>query len=203
MISSIDYSQEEILKNIIFLHFGGEPIECDATYSKGIFYRGSISKPCLRYDITPQSSDVVQANAENLPLDVEQIRSIILDPPFLVRSNETSLIKARFGEYKDYHALLQGYRRMISEAYRVLTFGGKLIFKCQDMVNSGKQHWTHVYVYDMAVRVGFYPKDLFVLLAKSRMVSPRWNGNQVHARKFHSYFWVFEKTKSKPYIPYI
>jgi hypothetical protein len=44
----------------------------------------------------------------------------------------------------------------------------------------------------------FYPKDMFVLLAKMRINSfgGRWT-RQIHARKYHSYFWVFQKTKPK------
>lgn len=41
-----------------------------------------------------------------------------------------------------------------------------------------------------ALRYGFYPKDLFMLLAKVRLNDGR---EQQHARKYHSYYWVFEK----------
>ena len=44
-----------------------------------------------------------------------------------------------------------------------------------------------------AIKIGFYPKDLFILLAKSRLVADWQVKNQKNARKFHSYFWVFEK----------
>jgi hypothetical protein len=51
---------------------------------------------------------------------------------------------------------------------------------------------------NMALELGFYPKDLFILTAKMRINSfgGRWN-KQEHARKYHSYFWVFEKIKPK------
>jgi hypothetical protein len=51
----------------------------------------------------------------------------------------------------------------------------------------------------MALQVGFYPKDLFILMAKNRINSfngEKWK-NQYHARKHHSYFWVFQKSKCK------
>ena len=53
---------------------------------------------------------------------------------------------------------------------------------------------SHVFVMDTAVETGFYPKDLFVLLAKNRLVADWQTKNQKHARKFHCYFWVFQKT---------
>ena len=51
---------------------------------------------------------------------------------------------------------------------------------------------------NMALELGFYPKDMFILTAKMRINSfgGRWN-KQEHARKYHSYFWVFEKIKQK------
>lgn len=48
-----------------------------------------------------------------------------------------------------------------------------------------------------AVRTGFYPKDLFILLVKNRLVADWQIQNQKNARKFHSYFWVFEKSDKK------
>ena len=55
---------------------------------------------------------------------------------------------------------------------------------------------SHIYIHNMAVDIGFYPKDLFVLNAKNRVISGK-HKNQQHARKFHSYFWVFEKGNNK------
>jgi hypothetical protein len=37
------------------------------------------------------------------------------------------------------------------------------------------------------------PMDLFILLARHRMNHPK-HTRQLHARKFHSYFWVFKKS---------
>ena len=72
------------------------------------------------------------------------------------------------------------------------------IMKCQDTVSGGKQYFTHVMVMNMAYHLGFYPKDLVVLTNNVRINSfgGKWK-KQEHARKYHSYFWVFEKRKSK------
>lgn len=69
-----------------------------------------------------------------------------------------------------------------------------MIFKCQDVVFSAKNHFTHVWVMNEALKLGFYPKDLFILLARNRLTDGR---KQQHARKFHSYFWVFKKATCK------
>ena len=68
-----------------------------------------------------------------------------------------------------------------------------MIFKCQDKVSSGKQYMSHVFIINEAVRIGFYPRDLFVLLANNRLVADWQIRNQRTARKYHCYFVVLEK----------
>jgi len=48
------------------------------------------------------------------------------------------------------------------------------------------------------MEIGFYPRDMFVLTSNVRINSfgTKWT-KQEHARKYHSYFWVFEKVKPK------
>jgi hypothetical protein len=82
------------------------------------------------------------------------------------------------------------YSGSLAEFHRLLTDGGIVIFKCQDVVASGKNHFTHCWVMYEAMKMGFYPKDMVILLSKNRLVDGR---KQQHVRKFHSYFWVFEK----------
>ena len=87
------------------------------------------------------------------------------------------------------------------EFYRILNENGILIFKCQDKISSGKQYMSHVFIVNQAVQIGFYPKDLFILLSKNRIVANWQAKNQKNARKYHSYFWVFQKCNKK--IQYI
>ncbi len=84
------------------------------------------------------------------------------------------------------------YGESLSEFWRVLRSGGILVFKCQDSVESAKQYISHVAVMNMAVKQGFYPVDLFILVADNRIIGSTHH-NQQHARKYHSYFWVFER----------
>ena len=200
LIKSISYDQGEIIRNILKLHVPEGKIDCDPTFSTGAFYNGTdIALPQYRYDISPQRSDVVQADARYLPLADSSISCMMLDPPFLatkgksLHSDYGNIINRRFGVYPDEKSLHQCYSDMLSEAYRVLKPGGILVFKCQDKVSSGKQYLSHVFIINEAVRIGFYPKDLFVLLAKSRLVA-NWQRNQKHSRKYHSYLLVLQKS---------
>ena len=205
VIKSISYDQEEIIQNILELHVPSKRIDLDATYSKGNFYKKGISAPKYKFDIKPQTEDTTEACATNLPLpDDVDCNCIMFDPPFVMGSGPSvanpkegsNQIITRFSCFRNPEQLLAFYNKALSEFYRILNENGVLIFKCQDCVISGKNLMSHVIVMNQAYNIGFYPKDLFILTAKARLISGKVK-NQIHARKFHSYFWVFEKRKSK------
>lgn len=201
LVKSIGYDQSEIIRNILKLHVPERKIDCDPTFSTGASYNGTgIEVPQYRFDISPQRSDVEEADARHLPLADSFISCMMLDPPFLATKGKSltagsgNIISRRFGVYPDEKSLHRCYADMLAEAYRVLKPDGILIFKCQDKVSSGKQYMSHVFIMNEAVRTGFYPKDLFLLLAKNRVAADWQKNNQKHSRKYHSYFLVFQKT---------
>lgn len=201
LVRSIGYDQGEIIRNILRLHVPEGKIDCDPTFSTGAFYNGTgIDPPLLRFDIHPQAEGVTEADARHLPIPDNSLTCMMLDPPFLatkgrsLKEGNSNRINRRFGVYPDEKSLHQCYAEMLKEAHRVLKTGGILIFKCQDKVSSGKQYMSHVFVMNAAVETGFYPKDLFVLLAKNRLVANWQTRNQKHSRKYHCYFIVFQKT---------
>lgn len=199
MIKSISYSQSEIIKNILKLHVPDGKIDCDATFGYGGFYK-DIPKPEYSFDINPRAPEIQSADCRTLPLGDASINSIIFDPPFLATKGKSfeaengNIINKRFSVFPDEKSLHQFYIDSMKEFYRILTDNGILIFKCQDKVSSGTQYLSHVFIINQAVSIGFYPVDIFVLLAKSRLTAKWQMKNQLHARKFHSYFLVFRKT---------
>jgi len=200
LIRSVSTDQTEILKWILKLYVPDGRFEADSTYSKGGFYK-DIPPPRLRFDLNPQSEDVIQADCRNLPIEDESISSLMFDPPFLattgksLESDEGNIINRRFTVCRSEAELQELYRDAVREAQRVLKPGGIFVFKCQDKVSSGKQYWMHCFAYELAMKNGFEAEDLFVLVAKSRLVA-NWQRNQKHARKFCSFFWVFRKKKT-------
>jgi tRNA G10 N-methylase Trm11 len=160
--------------------------------------------PELKFDIQPQLPDVVKANAEHLPLPDNSIDTMAFDPPFLATSGK-SLLKTdrsnkmvkRFGVYPNEKALHRFYLNAMTEFHRILKPNGILIFKCQDKVSSGKQYFSHVFIMQQAVQLGFYCKDLFILLATQRITAAWQLKNQKNARKYHSYYLVLEKSNRK------
>lgn len=204
VIKSISYDQAEIIKAILDLHVPTRRIDCDPTYSKGNFYKNTgIESPKYKFDIEP-IEEVVLGDSRNLPLISNSIDCMMFDPPFLATSgkslkenNGSNKINKRFGVYPSEHELHRFYIDSLWEAHRVLKQGGILIFKCQDKVSGGKQYFSHCFIKEQAEKAGFYPKDLFILLAKSRIVADWQLRNQKNARKFHSYFWVLRNLTGK------
>lgn len=209
MVKSISYSQEEIIKWILDLYVPSKHINLDATYSIGNFYKNTgIQEPEYKFDINPIIDGVEFGDVRNLPIEDNSIDCQMFDPPFLATTGESlksnvsnNIINKRFGVYDNEKLLHQMYIDAMKESYRILNDNGILIFKCQDKISSGKQYLSHVFIINEAIKIGFYPEDIFILLAKNRIVADWQLKNQKHARKFHSYFIVFKKNNKK--IKYI
>lgn len=225
VIKSIGYDQHEILYNIMQMHNGGKPFDCDMTYSIGNFYgkfnvkdsNGEIREinipaPKYKYDVCPQVDGVEKIEPLGpLPLEDESIDSIVIDLPFVISCGPSmntpdydengnkvrnNLISRRFACYYPVAQLLESYKHWIEEAYRVLKPCGIITFKTQATITGSKLLHTPYYSRLIAESIGFDSYDEFILLAKNRIVSGKVKEQQ-HARSFHSYFLVFKKSLKK------
>lgn len=188
-------NEQELLKAILEIHNDGKTFDCDPMYNKGNFYK-QIEKPTYRFDINPIVDGCEKADATDLPLDDNSIGSIILDPPFMIctRESQRNYYSSRTHFYYNSNEdLINGYRNLLKEAYRVLKNNGVCVFKCQDYTDS-KTIMSHCVVYNLATEIGFYAKDVAILNIPQSKV---YNGKtkQRHLRKVHTYFWVFVKKK--------
>lgn len=102
------------------------------------------------------------------------------------------------GGPKWHAAVTDLYFKAGAEAKRVLRPEGTLIVKCQDEVSANRQWLTHVEIINEYERLGFYCKDLFVIVRTNKPVVSRLK-KQEHARKNHSYFLVFVRTTKRKY----
>lgn len=196
-ISTISFNEQEIIRDILYLHGNGNYIDCDPTYSVGNFYKKGLPRPKYCFDKEPQFDFVVKSEAKDIPLPKESCNVIMFDPPFVIGgksyndSKQGSCITAkRFTSFESFTKLRYMYTASLAKFYDVLKKDGIVIFKCQDVIAGGKQYFSHCDIYNWAKSMKYYPKDLFILLSKSRISDGR---KQQHARKFHSYFWVLQK----------
>ncbi|MBI4676217.1 MAG: site-specific DNA-methyltransferase [Elusimicrobia bacterium] len=201
---------ENIFPQILKLHVPPSVTIADVTYGQGVFWK-NVSKDL--YKLLP--SDLkTGVDCRKLPYPDASIDCIVFDPPYmegLFRRTEGHL--AGSGTYaafrsaysngettiagpKYHDAVLDLYFKAGGEAYRVLRDCGVMIVKCQDEVSANMQRLTHVEIINEYQRMGFYAKDLFVVVRSNRPAVSRML-RQEHARKNHSYFLVFVKTGGK------
>jgi len=206
-VRSVYNSNYEVISNIMSL-YKIEQFDLDCTYSRGLFWK-KLPEPKNKTDLVPITEDTIQADSEHLPFEDNTMKSIMYDPPFVIsgkmyKENKegSSIIAKRFEGYTTYEKLTTNYYNTLKELYRVCEKDGLVVMKTQDTTSGGKNHFTHVMIMNMAMKIGFYPRDLFILVAKMRINSfgAKWK-KQEHARKFHSYFIILEKTT--PRVKYL
>lgn len=196
LISTISDNQHEILNNILRLHVKRKQFDCDLTYSVGVFYK-HLPQPLLKYDEYPQMEGVLPLKAA-YDIEANKLHSIVIDLPFIIRNNKggdsinACKIANRFNSFQTPQELYDANDSILSLAFDKLERRGLLIVKTMDVIFAGKQHWVANYVINKATELGFEMVDLFILIAKGKLI--RSDGCiQHHARKFHSYFLIFQK----------
>jgi len=200
-------TNEDVFPKVLALHVPRGSVIADVTYGKGIFWK---KVPRGLYDL--KATDIrTGIDCRNLPYADSSIDCVVLDPPYmegLFRRSEDHLAghgnhvafrktysneKATAGGPKYHDAVLDLYFSAGKEAYRVLRDYGILIVKCQDEVSANTQRLTHVEIINHYASLGFFPKDLFIVVRPNRPGMSRVI-QQEHARKNHSYFLIFVKT---------
>lgn len=207
VMSSYISGNADVFPNILELHVAEGSKIADVTFGSGVFWKNvDLSK----YEFFP--TDIANGiDCRKLPYENQSLDCVVLDPPYmegLLRTNKTHKAgggsHSAFREYysngdevnhdgpKWHGAVTDLYYRAGAEALRVLKEKGILIVKCQDEVSANRQWLTHVEIINHYEALGFYTKDLFVIMRTNKAVIARLK-KQVHARKNHSYFLVFIK----------
>lgn len=193
---SISNSDDEIILGIMQLHNNDEAFDVDASYSIGGFYRsGRIPIPMLKFDIHPQVRGVRRADVQKLPLGDASVKSIIFDPPFMFNPIKNFCpAGGRYGMFATWKDLERTYKNALRSFRRVLVPKGIVAWKCQDYTDA-RTTMTHCLLYNWATDAGFYAKDIFIRYRTREHPGAvyKMHKTQRHARKFHSYWYVFEK----------
>jgi hypothetical protein len=198
----------DLIKKVARLYLPAGSIVADVTYGRGVFWRKiDLTKVRLiasdlhfwerrQLDLLPADHRRVQADFTSLPYADESIDRLVLDPPYLHAPGNGRFVERCYRNKQttpglDHDGVIALYRSGLIEARRVLRrSGGQAWVKCQDTI-SGGQRWSHIEIKDIAEELGFFMRDLFILVPSSTMPRNNWK-RQVHARKAHSYLSIFE-----------
>lgn len=202
----------EQMPDILTLHLPPPAKILDMTYGNGVFWRNvphvfaredeKIGRSVKGYKIWANDIDptkgVFHHDFADLPSDwSKRFAAVVLDPPYLhvggIKTLKASIDRGYNNKDRalrsgaGFRAVHRLYTRGFLEANRVLAPKGKLIFKCMDQIESGKQCWDHIVLKSMAEELGFYIEDMFVYVSAS---TPTMRHRvQKHARRNHSY-WI-------------
>lgn len=206
VMSAFVTGNAEVFPQILQLHVPEGSRIADVTYGGGVFWRNVVLS---KYDLVP--SDIANGiDCRSLPYDDGSLDAVVLDPPYmegLLRGNtEHKAGSGSFSAFRQYYsngdekshgpkwhaAVSDLYYKAGAEGFRVLKDNGVMIVKCQDEVSANRQWLTHVEIINHYEKLGFYTKDLFVVVRQNKVGITRLK-KQVHARKNHSYFLIFVK----------
>lgn len=226
VLSAYVGENEDVFPLILDLHVKPGSIIADVTFGKGVFWNKVLLKnyALLASDFSLKEEVATKwrhlnpksgIDARNLPYDDASLDCVVLDPPYLesfyrehkeqvggqgshraFRQAYSSNGFAEQSEGKWHEAVTIMYEKSGMEAFRVLKPNGVFIVKCQDEVSANKQRLTHVEIITAYESIGFYTKDMFIVVRNNKPVVSRMV-KQIHARKNHSYFLIFVKQASK------
>ncbi len=206
VMSAFTGGNSDIFPQILKLHVPNGAKIADVTYGNGVFWK---NVDLSNYELIP--SDIATGiDCRALPYAHATLDAVVLDPPYmegLLRPKKEQKAGAgTHAAFRDYYsngdeisngpkwhaAVSDLYYKAGAEALRVLKDNGVLIVKCQDEVSANRQWLTHVEIINYYEKLGFYTKDLFVVVRLNKAGISRLK-QQVHARKNHSYFLIFVK----------
>ncbi|MBY0228768.1 MAG: hypothetical protein K2W96_05760 [Gemmataceae bacterium] len=215
----------DLFPEILRLHVPRGSKVADVTYGQGTFWKNVLADDyeLLASDLEPKAQEaqlfattpVAKMDCRTLSYADASLDAVVLDPPYmegLLRKTKGHMAgSGTHGAFRQayshgepaeadapkwHEAVLELYAGGSREAYRVLRDKGVFIVKCQDEVCANSQRLTHVEIITGCESLGFYTKDLFVLVRTNRAGVSRLK-KQEHARKNHSYFLVFVKRKAR------
>lgn len=207
-VRTIQADNAEVIAEAARLYLPDGAIVADVTWGKGAFWRKTDRTKfrLIGSDLDPSfGKPRIGADFRHMPYLSQSIDVVVLDPPYIAwagnhitnhRYNNAATTGKESGTPLYHDGIIQLYREGMTEAFRVLKPGGFCWVKGKDEVSSGRQHWSHRQIPDIADKeLGFYMRDLFIVIPNGQSPTSRWT-TQHHARKVHSYLWIFEKRKT-------
>jgi hypothetical protein len=206
-------NNDDLIATVLQFYLPKDGVVADITFGKGVFWRkvdttrftlltSDIFVRKRKYDLQlPMELELRCMDFRKLDYSDGSIDVVVFDPPYThnpgnhVTEKNYRLAATTRGMY--HRDIIELYRQGMQEATRVIKpEGGQVWVKCKDEIESGIQRWSHVEIYEIARELGMFARDLFVLVPTSRVGPSRWK-RQLHARKTHSYLWIFERPRKR------
>lgn len=195
----VEGTNADLFKKVSDLYIKPGQKIADVTYGKGVFWKKIDTE---KIDLLKSDLITIKPNVDfrDIPYNDNSLDGVVFDPPYMHTPGKPMVddnYQNSTTSGKMYHddIIFEFYYKGMKEAYRSLKEDGFLFVKCQDEIESGFQRWSHIEIYNIAVKLGCYGKDLFILKPNSLPVIQ--HKIQKHARKSHSYLWVFQKMKKE------
>ena len=198
VLTALVGGNDELIERVAKIYLKAGDKVADVTFGRGVFWK----KIDLKYIVLNTSDLVTVENGKYdfraLPYKDNEFDVVVLDPPYMHGSGSVkpSLNKCYQNNSAattsmSHEKIIDMYVEGALEARRILKKGGLLWVKCQDEIESGRQRWSHVEILALVEAIGFKAIDLFVLVSTAGPLMRR--KYQLHARKNHSYLWIFKK----------
>lgn len=180
----------------------------DATFGRGVFWRQIDTSKCrsfVGHDIAQDGVDCRKLPERDASADV-----VVIDPPYRPDIGASGYQERQYRGRETtrgmtIEAIIELYCEAMAEARRVLRPGGLCLVKCQDLVHGGKQYWSHIRIFEFIENEGYFTAEDLFLLHQERPPAPvpvkTKDGRipkQKHARRRHSYLWIFRKGRGNP-----
>jgi DNA modification methylase len=194
ILTAIQGLNAELIRDAMRLYSSDGDVVLDVTFGKGKFWE-LIDTNKYKFFPTDLQTGV---DFTDLPYPDDFADVLVIDPPYM--DNGANAKASLDGYYKNHQrqrletktykgikGVVRLYQDGLIEAQRVVKPGGYVLVKCQDQTTN----WVHNEILAYAEGVlSMKAEDLFILMQKGKPLMR--HDYQYHARKNHSYLWVFE-----------
>lgn len=186
----------DLIFEVSSLYLKPEDRIVDLTYGKGVFWRRIGESQVTGSDILTVPDRPF--DFRNTPYADNEFEIAVLDPPYIHSPGMHMTDRGYKNATTTEGMLHQDIRRLYVDGMRECAriASRQIWVKCKDQVQSGMQRWSHCEILADALNLGLFARDLFILIPTSQTSDGRWDV-QYHARKPHSYLWVFEHPSKK------
>jgi hypothetical protein len=197
VLTSYQCNNDHLMAQVARLYLRPGNRIADVTFGMGRFWRAT---DLTQYEFYPSDLLTVPErpyDLRRLPYRSDDFDVFVLDPPYM---HHPAKSRRHNADYKNaettrgfsHEDIIRLYRDGMFEGHRILKAGGFMMVKCKDEIESGRQRMSHIEIHDIAVnQLNMIVQDLFVLTQRSPV--PYLGKTLQHAKKNHSYLWVFQK----------